>query len=122
ALPPEAGAALEDRTEGWAVGLQLAALSLQGRPDTEEFLDAFTGTHRYVLDYQRRGPRTTTGPGAEVLAPDLNPGAAQRPALRRRDRGLGRPGHAGGAGAGQPVPAPPRRATPLVAPASPVRC
>jgi ATP/maltotriose-dependent transcriptional regulator MalT len=50
-LPPEAVAALEDRTEGWAVGLQLAALSLQGRPDTEEFLDAFTGTHRYVLDY-----------------------------------------------------------------------
>jgi LuxR family maltose regulon positive regulatory protein len=50
-LPPEAAAALEARTEGWAVGLQLAALSLQGRPDTEEFLDAFTGTHRYVLDY-----------------------------------------------------------------------
>jgi LuxR family maltose regulon positive regulatory protein len=50
-LPPEAVAALEARTEGWAVGLQLAALSLQGRPDTEEFLDAFTGTHRYVLDY-----------------------------------------------------------------------
>src|SRR5215218_4675087 len=50
-LPPEAVAALEDRTEGWAVGLQLAALSLQGRPDPEEFLDAFTGTHRYVLDY-----------------------------------------------------------------------
>jgi LuxR family transcriptional regulator, maltose regulon positive regulatory protein len=50
-LPPEAVAALEDRTEGWAVGLQLAALSLQGRPDTDAFLDAFTGTHRYVLDY-----------------------------------------------------------------------
>jgi LuxR family maltose regulon positive regulatory protein len=50
-LPPEAVAALENRTEGWAVGLQLAALSLQGRPDTDAFLDAFTGTHRYVLDY-----------------------------------------------------------------------
>jgi LuxR family transcriptional regulator, maltose regulon positive regulatory protein len=50
-LPPAAVAALEDRTEGWAVGLQLAALSLQGRPDTDAFLDAFTGTHRYVLDY-----------------------------------------------------------------------
>jgi LuxR family transcriptional regulator, maltose regulon positive regulatory protein len=50
-LPPEAVAALEARTEGWAVGLQLAALSLQGRPDTDAFLDAFTGTHRYVLDY-----------------------------------------------------------------------
>ena len=50
-LPPEAIAALEARTEGWAVGLQLAALSLQGRPDPDAFLDAFTGTHRYVLDY-----------------------------------------------------------------------
>jgi LuxR family transcriptional regulator, maltose regulon positive regulatory protein len=50
-LPPEAVGALEARTEGWAVGLQLAALSLQGRPDPDAFLDAFTGTHRYVLDY-----------------------------------------------------------------------
>jgi LuxR family maltose regulon positive regulatory protein len=50
-LAPEAVAALEARTEGWAVGLQLAALSLQGRPDPEAFLDAFAGTHRYVLDY-----------------------------------------------------------------------
>src|SRR5829696_7451568 len=50
-LPPEAVGALEARTEGWAVGLQLAALSLQGRPDPDAFLDAFAGTHRYVLDY-----------------------------------------------------------------------
>jgi LuxR family transcriptional regulator, maltose regulon positive regulatory protein len=50
-LSPEAIAALEDRTEGWAVGLQLAALSLRERPDPAAFLEAFTGTHRYVLDY-----------------------------------------------------------------------
>jgi LuxR family transcriptional regulator, maltose regulon positive regulatory protein len=50
-LPPEAVAALQTRTEGWAVGLQLAALSLQQRPDPGGFLDGFTGTHRYVLDY-----------------------------------------------------------------------
>jgi ATP/maltotriose-dependent transcriptional regulator MalT len=50
-LTPEGIAALEARTEGWVVGLQLAALSLQGRPDPDGFLDAFTGTHRYVLDY-----------------------------------------------------------------------
>jgi LuxR family transcriptional regulator, maltose regulon positive regulatory protein len=50
-LAAEAIAALETRTEGWAVGLQLAALSLQGQPDPEGFLDAFAGTHRYVLDY-----------------------------------------------------------------------
>jgi LuxR family maltose regulon positive regulatory protein len=50
-LAPEAVAVLEARTEGWAVGLQLAALSLQGRPNPDAFLDAFAGTHRYVLDY-----------------------------------------------------------------------
>jgi LuxR family transcriptional regulator, maltose regulon positive regulatory protein len=50
-LSPEAVAALATRTEGWAVGLQLAALSLRERPDPDAFLDAFTGTHRYVLDY-----------------------------------------------------------------------
>jgi LuxR family transcriptional regulator, maltose regulon positive regulatory protein len=50
-LSPEAVAALEGRTEGWAVGLQLAALSLRERPDPGAFVDAFTGTHRYVLDY-----------------------------------------------------------------------
>jgi LuxR family maltose regulon positive regulatory protein len=50
-LPTAAVTALDSRTEGWAVGLQLAALSLQGRPDPAAFLDAFTGTHRYVLDY-----------------------------------------------------------------------
>jgi LuxR family maltose regulon positive regulatory protein len=50
-LPTEALAALETRTEGWAVGLQLAALSLRDRPDPLPFLDAFTGSHRYVLDY-----------------------------------------------------------------------
>jgi LuxR family maltose regulon positive regulatory protein len=47
-------AALEARTEGWAAGLQLAALSARGRTgagDVGEFVDAFTGTHRFVLDY-----------------------------------------------------------------------
>jgi LuxR family transcriptional regulator, maltose regulon positive regulatory protein len=50
-LLPEAVAALETRTEGWAVGLQLAALSLRKRPDPDAFLEEFTGSHRYVLDY-----------------------------------------------------------------------
>ncbi|MEQ8437935.1 MAG: LuxR C-terminal-related transcriptional regulator [Ilumatobacter fluminis] len=44
-------ATLTDRTEGWAVGLQLAALSLSGRDDVEAFLGTFTGSHRFVLDY-----------------------------------------------------------------------
>jgi LuxR family maltose regulon positive regulatory protein len=44
-------AALETRTEGWIAGLQLAALSMQGRSDTASFIQAFTGSHRFVLDY-----------------------------------------------------------------------
>jgi LuxR family maltose regulon positive regulatory protein len=39
------------RTKGWIAGLQLAALSLQGRTDISGFLAAFSGSHRYVLDY-----------------------------------------------------------------------
>jgi LuxR family maltose regulon positive regulatory protein len=44
-------ATLESRTEGWIAGLQLAALSLQGRTDVSGFLATFSGSHRYVLDY-----------------------------------------------------------------------
>jgi LuxR family maltose regulon positive regulatory protein len=43
--------ALEKRTEGWITGLQLAALSLQGRDDATGFIAAFTGSHHYILDY-----------------------------------------------------------------------
>lgn len=50
-LPAESVAALEARTEGWMAGLQLAALSLQNRTDREEFITAFTGSHRYIVDY-----------------------------------------------------------------------
>ena len=44
-------ATLAARTEGWAAGLQLAGLSLRGRSDVDGFVAAFTGSHRYVLDY-----------------------------------------------------------------------
>ena len=50
-------AALETRTEGWITGLQLAALALQGSvwalgaSDPSGFIQAFTGSHRFVLDY-----------------------------------------------------------------------
>jgi len=50
-LEASAIATLESRTEGWIAGLQLAALSLQGRADVSAFLAAFSGSHRYVLDY-----------------------------------------------------------------------
>ena len=44
-------AALEARTEGWIAGLQMAALSMQGAPDPAGFIQAFTGSNRFVLDY-----------------------------------------------------------------------
>jgi LuxR family maltose regulon positive regulatory protein len=49
---------LEERTEGWITGLQLAALSMQSSDDVGEFVRAFTGSNRYILDYL----------GEEVLA------------------------------------------------------
>lgn len=50
-LPPESVAALEARTEGWIAGLQLAALSMQGRADVAQFVASFAGSHRYIMDY-----------------------------------------------------------------------
>jgi LuxR family maltose regulon positive regulatory protein len=44
-------AALETRTEGWIAGLQLAALSMQGHSDATSFIQSFTGSHHFVLDY-----------------------------------------------------------------------
>ena len=50
-LSAEEIAALEARTEGWIAGLQLAAISLQGREDAAGFFASFTGSHHFVLDY-----------------------------------------------------------------------
>jgi LuxR family transcriptional regulator, maltose regulon positive regulatory protein len=44
-------AALVERTEGWAAGLQLAGLALRDRNDPATFVEAFTGGHRLVVDY-----------------------------------------------------------------------
>jgi LuxR family maltose regulon positive regulatory protein len=50
-------AVLEDRTEGWIAGLQMAAIALQGtlsthdRHDVPGFIAGFSGTNRYILDY-----------------------------------------------------------------------
>jgi LuxR family transcriptional regulator, maltose regulon positive regulatory protein len=43
--------ALENRTEGWIAGLQLAAISMKGHHDTASFIKSFSGSHRFVLDY-----------------------------------------------------------------------
>jgi LuxR family maltose regulon positive regulatory protein len=56
-LSAEDIAALAQRTEGWAAGLQLAALamqgtlSMQGAEDVSGFVRSFTGSNRYILDY-----------------------------------------------------------------------
>lgn len=43
--------ALERRTEGWAAGLQLVGITLQGLPDQKSFIQQFTGSTRFILDY-----------------------------------------------------------------------
>src|SRR5260370_8762777 len=50
-LPAEAIIALQNRTEGCIAGLQLAALSLQGRSNPQQFLADFSGSHRHIVDY-----------------------------------------------------------------------
>ncbi|HYN18247.1 MAG TPA: helix-turn-helix transcriptional regulator, partial [Actinomycetes bacterium] len=54
---------LWERTEGWAAGLYLAGLSLQGRPDPGPFIASFEAGHRHIVDYL----------GAEVLARQPEP-------------------------------------------------
>ena len=50
-LSAEDSAALEARTEGWIAGLQMAAISMQGHEDASSFIQSFTGSHHFVLDY-----------------------------------------------------------------------
>src|SRR5580704_2970578 len=50
-LPGPTLTRLVDRTEGWAAGLRLAALSLAGRPDPERFAREFSGSDRTVAEY-----------------------------------------------------------------------
>jgi len=50
-LSAEDIAALDKRTEGWIAGLQLAALSMQGHQNAAGFIQTFTGSHHFVLDY-----------------------------------------------------------------------
>jgi LuxR family maltose regulon positive regulatory protein len=50
-LSGEAVERLERRTEGWIAGLQLAALSMQGRNELDAFVAEFSGSHHFILDY-----------------------------------------------------------------------
>ena len=81
-LSAEEVAALDARTEGWIAGLQLAAISLQGRGDAAGFVSSFAGSNRFVLDYLveevlQRQIRS----GAGLPAADVDPRSALRPAL-----------------------------------------
>ena len=70
ALSESGAALLNQRTEGWAAGLRLAALSLAGHPDPERFVEEFSGTNRAVAEYLL----------AEML--DRQPGDVQHLLLR----------------------------------------
>ena len=114
--------ALEHRTEGWVAGLQLAALSLRNRDDTSAFIDAFTGSNRFVLDYLveevlGRQPDHVR----DVPAADRAPRSADRPAVRRTDRPHRRRSNAGDPGAGEPLPRPAGRASRVVSLPPPLR-
>jgi LuxR family maltose regulon positive regulatory protein len=50
-LEPEDITTLERRTEGWIAGLSLVAISMQGRDDLKSFIQAFSGSSRFILDY-----------------------------------------------------------------------
>jgi len=51
ALSEQDVAVMEGCTEGWAVGLQLAGLSMQKQADLKSFIADFSGSHRHILDY-----------------------------------------------------------------------
>ena len=86
-LSAEQIAELDARTEGWIAGLQLVALAMKGREDVAGFITAFTGSHRFILDYLteevlNRQPED----GADVSAANLDPQPAEWRAVRCRDR------------------------------------
>ena len=43
--------ALDSRTEGWIAGLQLAAISMQAYTDRSDFIQSFSGSHHFVMDF-----------------------------------------------------------------------
>jgi LuxR family maltose regulon positive regulatory protein len=50
-VPEDIVNSLLTHTEGWIAGLQMAAVSMKNRQDTDAFIKNFTGSHRYILDY-----------------------------------------------------------------------
>ena len=89
-LPAAAVAALAARTEGWAAGLHLAALSLRGQADPAGFVATFSGSHRYVLDYL--AGEVLDGQPEEVRAFLLQTSVLERLSGELCDAVTGRPG------------------------------
>ena len=102
-LPDVSVAALAARTEGWAAGLQLAALSLRGQHDAAAFVAAFTGSHRYVLDYlaeevlERQDEQLRTFLLETSVLDRLSGPLCERGHRPRRQPGAARGGGTGGA-------------------------
>jgi LuxR family transcriptional regulator, maltose regulon positive regulatory protein len=81
-LPLQAVRILEQRTEGWAAGLQMAALSLRNRTDIDGFIAGFSGTNRYILDYLAgRSSRQPTSGNAAFSPVHVYPAADERSTL-----------------------------------------
>ena len=97
-------ALLQARTEGWAAGLRLAAMSLEGQPDPHQFVTEFAGDDKSIADYLT-GEVLDRQPGgdAQLPAADLHRRRAERRPGRRPDRRPGRRVDAGPPGAGERV-------------------
>ena len=66
-------AALEERTEGWVAGLQLAALARQGSTDIPGFIAAFAGRRRYIVDYLADEAQASTASWECIRGPRPSP-------------------------------------------------
>ena len=125
---------LVERTEGWAAGLRLAALSLVGHPDPERLAAGFSGRERTVAEYLlaevlRAAERTSAAAAPAHQCPRPGQRRAGQPADRRRGRRGGAAGPGGGERVGRgrpltrpgPVPLPPAVRRPAPAGAAPYR-
>ena len=83
-LSAEDIAELEGRTEGWIAGLQMAALAMRDRTDIPNFIDAFAGSNRHVVDYLAEEVLGRQPEGlADLPARDLRPRPDVRPLVQR---------------------------------------
>ena len=67
---------LETKTEGWIAGLQLSAMSMQGREDISEFIQELKGDNRYIMDYlMEEVLKIQSDDIKEFILQDFHPGA-----------------------------------------------